>query len=439
MLAPELLTPPRALRRASIAAARIAAQNVGIRGDVIADHRLAAALWATALAGPYVWESLDRDRTRQKRAPLPTDAREKLTATARERLLTSMRANTARGWTRDEVDLGCAWIDYEFTCAGLFEKSGIGYGLSAWPKGLAAAPMLLMEDTLDAEQREERAPLRAARATFTATLAQQAREGGSADKSTDVRRLAAYLPKKVGFADFLVDADRPSLALQQLADAPHNSATVRELRGRALVSQALKLSSASTSAADALQMFEQAAALKTNLVPHRSAIIDAAVAASRNVLNTPAANPATALQPLEVATRLAGKATPLDQGRAAVFVQQALKLKESKDLDGAVRKLREALALANETPTRSLLADALHEQAINALTNRQLDRALDLQRESLRLRGRVESSKVDYQARCDLQMFLINIGRDIRGRRRCQPREREYRGTDRSRRSENSR
>lgn len=413
IIAPELLLPPHHLRRAAIAATEIAVQNVGVRAHVVADHRLAAAFWATALEGTYVWDVLDRERTRQKRSPLSMETREQLKTTARERLLASMRSNAGRGWTKDEVDLGCAWIEYEFTCAMLFEKSGIGYGLSTWPKGLTAAQMLLMEDTLEADELESRSELRTARAAILAVLKEHKRERRSVDGQEDAVKIAVYILPKLGFAEFLLDTDRPHLALDHLKTSVQSDATVQKLRGRALADQASKLSKTPTDAQNALKMFEQAAALQTNLTSHRNAIIDAAVAASRSVLNAHMDNPAAALTPLDVATRLTGKATPLDQSRAAVFVQQALKLKESGDADGAIRRLREALALHGDEPTRKLQAGFLREKSISQLVKRKQQEALDTMRECIRLEQGGTESDVDYQARCDLQIEMINLGHSI--------------------------
>jgi Tfp pilus assembly protein PilF len=433
--APLLLMRTGYLRRAAIVATRVALESSGSWADVTSDHRLAASLWATALTGGHAWETMDRERIAQKRTPLPTERRASLRDTARERLLSSLRSRAMSGWSKDQVDLGCAWVEYEFECTQTFDESGVAYGLSAWPKELAAAPLLFMADEPAAASPSKAGAERAAivgllaqfiraragdhekraasRSIILGVLAQQTRGGRRTEENRAVYELATYLPLATGFAEYLLDTERPHLALMQLDNAPKSDAAVNALRGRALAAQATKLSAIPSSAAEALTLFEHAAALQANLIDSRSSIIDAAVVASRNLLNANAQNPAAALQPLDAATRLAGKATPLDQARAAVFVQQALQLKAKEDLDGAIRRLRDARALHDDDQLRQMLGNVLHDKSVFHMFKRQHQEALNLMRESVRLTSGKNEKDADYTARCDLQMALINFGAEI--------------------------
>jgi Tfp pilus assembly protein PilF len=404
-ITPDLLLQPRFLRRASILATRAVLTDKGSASDLRDGYRLSAALWATALESDYVWKALDTMRIGQGLSALPQEKHAELSEAARQKLLTTIRARSTSGWSRDDVDLISAWVDYEFACSALFAKSGIGFALDGWVKGLAAAPYLLMKDD---GQLHAAIMLRNARESIVTALARFGPQPNPAPAG--VHRLGIYLQPIVGFAEYLLDTNRPALALLHLDASKDSSEAAQRVRARAIAAQAAVLSTSDAGAKDSLRMFEQAASLKADLSDKRQDIVRAAVAMSRNMLTSQPGQPDAALQPIETARRLAGNHTDLNAATAAVYVQQAIQLQHSKKLEAAEQKFRAALNLSNDKPTRDLFAGLLAKRANEVLFKRQLDQALNLMRESLHTEGVVDASDIDYRARCDLQQELINTG-----------------------------
>ncbi len=346
-----LLLQQQYLRRAAILATYEATTSEEPAQRVCNLYRLAAALWASALESEPMWAAFDAERIKQGRDAMRADKRAAIIGAARTQLHSKIHAHSITGWSANDVDMLCSWVDYEFTCCALFTQSGVGHTIPGWIDGLSTSPYLLMQNHAVSSSDDKLKTL--------CSAAYAALEKHAAQTRNQTGRLFAYLNASTGFAEFLIDAGTPALALLHLDEKSSSTDAVTKTRTRALIAQATLLSVNVGTAHEALQMFEQAAALGADLSATMSVIVAAAVTKSRSTLQANPERPESALQPLETAKRLGASDSKMNVAFGDVYRQQALLLERRNEFAAAEAKYRQALQLDNATATIELLNSLL--------------------------------------------------------------------------------